>query len=165
MLRRWLKNDGKLQTLASEVAFEFPIDGATMRGRIDRVVRCGSSMVRLIDYKTGRNAKTNKEAEEDLQLASYFLALTEVEELRTLGSPKYLELAYLGAFTRDGGFMRGGVDPTKDEEYGAKARARLEGFVAGIRAEEFAPSPSANCQWCSFKTLCPVWPEGDEVAL
>src|SRR5207244_11504221 len=39
MLRRWLAMDGKLDTLASEVGFEFPIDGATMRGRIDRVVR------------------------------------------------------------------------------------------------------------------------------
>src|SRR5256885_7767478 len=65
MLRRWLAKDGSLDTLASEVAFEFPIDGATMRGRIDRVVRLGNSMVRLIDYKTGRNAKRNDEAVED----------------------------------------------------------------------------------------------------
>ena len=163
MLRRWLDKDGKLDTLASEVAFEFPIDGATMRGRIDRVVRLGNSMVRLIDYKTGRNAKRNDEAEEDLQLASYYLALTRVPELAQLGKPKYLELAYLGAFTRDGGFMRAGVDPTKDAEFGTKAQARLEGFVEGIRAERFAPSAGADCKWCRFKTLCPVWPEGDEV--
>jgi len=165
MLRRWLAMDGKLDTLASEVGFEFPIDGATMRGRIDRVVRFGGSMVRLIDYKTGRNAKRNKEAEEDLQLASYYLALTLVPELAKLGTPKYLELAYLGAFTRDGGFMRAGVDPTKDPEFGQKAQQRLEGFVEGIKAERFAPSPSADCQWCRFKSLCPVWPEGDEVRL
>ena len=164
MLRLWLRIDGKFDTLASEVAFEFPIDGATMRGRIDRVVRFGGSMVRLIDYKTGRNAKTNKEAEEDLQLASYYLALTRVPELATLGTPKYLELAYLGAFYQDG-FMRAGVDPTKDPAFGQKAQDRLEGFVSGIRAERFAPSPSADCQWCRFKTLCPVWPEGDEVPL
>ena len=41
-------------------------------------------------------------------------------------------------------------------------RRYLEGFVSGIRAERFAPSPSADCQWCRFKTLCPVWPEGDD---
>jgi RecB family exonuclease len=121
--------------------------------------------VRLIDYKTGRNAKRNKEAEEDLQLASYYLALTRVPDLAKLGTPKYLELAYLGAFTRDGGFMRAGVDPTKDPEFGQKAQERLEGFVAGIKDERFAPSPSADCKWCRFKSLCPVWPEGDEVVL
>jgi len=165
MLRRWLAMDGKLDTLASEVGFEFPIDGATMRGRIDRVVRLGGTMVRLIDYKTGRNAKRNKEAEEDLQLASYYLALTRVPDLAKLGTPKYLELAYLGAFTRDGGFMRAGVDPTKDPDFGQKAQERLEGFVAGIKDEHFAPSPSADCKWCRFKSLCPVWPEGDEVRL
>lgn len=165
MLRRWLAKDGSLDTLASEVAFEFPIDGAVMRGRIDRVVRLGGTMVRLIDYKTGRNAKRNEEAEEDLQLASYYLALTQVPELAKLGKPKYLELAYLGAFSRDGGFRRAGVDPTKDPEFGQKAQARLESFVEGIRAERFAPSAGADCTWCRFKTLCPVWPEGDEVPL
>jgi len=165
MLRRWLATDGNLETLASEVAFEFSIDGAVMRGRIDRVVRFAGSMVRLIDYKTGRNAKTDDEAAEDLQLASYYLALTRVPELAKLGKPKILQLAYLGAMPKSGGFMRAQVDPTKDPEFGEKAQARLEGFVHGIRAERFAPSAGADCKWCRFKTLCPVWPEGDEVPL
>lgn len=165
MLRRWLAKDGKLDTLVSEVAFEFPIDGAKMRGRIDRVVRLGSSMVRLIDYKTSKNGKNMEEAKDDLQLASYFLALKRDPNLKTLGEPKYLELAYLGSFTRDGGFWRAGFDPTKREGFEQQAQERLEGFVAGIKAEEFAPSPSADCQWCRFKTLCPVWAEGDEVTV
>ena len=122
-------------------------------------------MVRLIDYKTGRNAKTDDEAAEDLQLASYYLALTRVPELAKLGKPKILQLAYLGAMPKSGGFMRAQVDPTKDPEFGEKAQARLEGFVHGIRAERFAPSAGADCKWCRFKTLCPVWPEGDEVPL
>ena len=165
MLRRWLDKDGSLDTLVSEVAFEFPIDGAVMRGRIDRVVRLGRSMVRLIDYKTGRNGKNMEEARDDLQLASYYLALKRDPQLSTLGTPKYLELAYLGSFTRDGGFWRAGFDPTSREDFEAEAQERLEGFVAGIKAEEFAPSPSADCRWCRFKSLCPVWPEGDEVRL
>ena len=165
MLRRWLKIDGPLDTLASETPFEFPIEKATMRGRIDRVVRLGGSKVRLIDYKTGRNAKTNDEAKEDLQLATYYLALTRVDELKQLGEPKVLELVYLGAMTKPGGYMRASANPGTIPGYGEKALERLEGLVAGIRSEEFAPSPSADCQWCSFKTLCPVWQEGDEVKL
>lgn len=162
MLRRWLRIDANLDTKATEVAFEFPIDGAVIRGRIDRVVRLGTRNVRLIDYKTSRHAKSQEEIDEDLQLATYYLALTRVPELAELGTPKYLELAFLGAFYQDG-FIRRGVDPTKDPAYDQKAQDRLEGFVKGIRAEEFAPTASANCQWCRFKTLCPVWPEGDEV--
>ncbi|HJT38367.1 MAG TPA: PD-(D/E)XK nuclease family protein, partial [Actinomycetota bacterium] len=164
MLRLWLKIDGNLDTLASEVAFEFPIDGAIMRGRIDRVVRLGGSMVRLIDYKTSRHAKRQEEVNEDLQLASYYLALKRDPKLAGLGKPKYLELAYLGDFFK-GMFMRRGVDPTARPDYEQVAQERLEGFVAGIKSERFAPSPSADCQWCRFKSLCPVWPEGDEVAL
>ncbi|HEX9774768.1 MAG TPA: ATP-dependent DNA helicase [Actinomycetota bacterium] len=165
MLRRWLDQDGKLDTLASEVAFEFPLRGATMRGRIDRVVRLGGSMVRLIDYKTGRNAKTDAEAAEDLQLASYYLALTKVDELRTLGTPKILQLSYLGALLRSGGFLRASFDPTKVEGFAEAAEERLQSFVDGIKNEEFAPNPGADCQWCRFKVLCPVWPQGDEVPL
>jgi RecB family exonuclease len=135
-----------------------------MRGRIDRVVRLGGRSVRLIDYKTGKNAKSQDEVNEDLQLASYYLALKRDPSLTSLGEPLYLELAYLGAFYQDG-FVRRGLEPKKRPDYEAEAQARLEGFVAGIRAEEFAPSPSADCQWCRFKVLCPVWPEGDEVGV
>lgn len=164
MLRRWLAMDGDLDTLASEVDFSFPIDGAVMRGRIDRVVRLGGSMVRLIDYKTARNARSQEEVDDDLQLATYYLALRRDASLATLGQPKYLELAFLGAFYKDG-FIRRGLDPTRRPTYEADAEERLVGFVHGIKEERFAPSPSADCQWCRFKILCPVWPEGDEVTL
>ncbi|MFA5890066.1 MAG: ATP-dependent DNA helicase [Actinomycetota bacterium] len=164
MLRRWLEVDGELETLASEVWFEFPVNGAVVRGRIDRVVRCGNSMLRLIDYKTGRNAKSQEEIREDLQLATYYLALTTAQELVGLGEPRYLELAYLGAQTRDG-FIRRGLDPRRIEGYAESARARLESFVAGIHEERFSPAPGADCAYCKFKSICPVWPEGDEVRL
>lgn len=162
MLRRWLRTDGDLATLESEVSFEFPLDGAVMRGKIDRIVRLGGRSVRLIDYKTSRNAKREDDAKEDLQLASYFLALKRDPHLTRLGEPKWLELAYLGAFWK-GGFVRRGFDPTQRPGYEEEAERRLLEFVEGIKAERFGPSPEADCTFCSFKTLCPVWPEGDEV--
>ena len=164
MLRVWLKTDGNLPTLASEVAFAFPVDGALVRGRIDRLVRIGSSLVRVIDYKTSRSAKTQEEVKDDLQLAIYNLAMHRTPELAALGQPKYLELAYMGTVWREK-FQRRGLDPSKREGYLEQTEETIAGFIRDIKAERFTPSGAANCQWCSFKTLCPVWPEGDEVTL
>jgi len=27
----------------------------------------------------------------------------------------------------------------------------------------YRPNPSANCRYCDFKPLCPLWPEGREL--
>jgi superfamily I DNA/RNA helicase/RecB family exonuclease len=165
MLAAWLKADGNLPTLASEVDFAFPVDGALVRGRIDRLVRLGSSMVRVIDYKTGRNDKSDEEIQEDLQLAIYNLAMLRTPELAAHGKPKHLELAWLGTVYGDGNFWRRGLDPTRKEGYAEQTEDKIRSFVEGIKAERFAPSPDADCRWCRFKTLCPVWPAGDEVVL
>jgi CRISPR/Cas system-associated exonuclease Cas4 (RecB family) len=43
-------------------------------------------------------------------------------------------------------------------------RERLSSLVARIRrlneTDVYRPNPSANCRFCDFKTLCPLWPEG-----
>ncbi len=164
MLRAWLACDGTLDTLASEVGFEFPVDGAVLRGRIDRLVRLGRSMVRVIDYKTSRWAKSQEEIDEDLQLAIYNLAMHRDEDLAQYGVPKHLELAWLGTAWKDR-FKRRGTDPTAREGYLEQTEETVTSFVTAIKQERFAPSGGADCQWCSFKSLCPVWPEGDEVVL
>jgi ATP-dependent exoDNAse (exonuclease V) beta subunit len=164
MLQAWLACDGDMKVLATEVGFAFPVQGALVRGRIDALVRIASSMVRVIDYKTARWAKREYELEEDLQLAIYNLAMHRDPELAKFGTPKRLELAYLGTAWRKG-FKRPGIDPTKQPDYEARTEQTVNDYVAGIRAEKFAPDPEAECRFCSFKTLCPVWPQGDEVPL
>jgi len=29
--------------------------------------------------------------------------------------------------------------------------------------EVYRPNPQADCFWCDFRTLCPIWPEGRQV--
>jgi hypothetical protein len=35
--------------------------------------------------------------------------------------------------------------------------------MEGVLAEDFRPNPEADCQWCKFKPLCPLWSEGKEL--
>ena len=32
-----------------------------------------------------------------------------------------------------------------------------------IVEEVYRPNPQADCFWCDFRTLCPIWPEGRQV--
>ena len=59
------------------------------------------------------------------------------------------------------------VTPGREESYQAAVRAALSRLIAEQRrllAEEvYRPNPQADCFWCDFKTLCPLWPEGRPV--
>jgi CRISPR/Cas system-associated exonuclease Cas4 (RecB family) len=53
------------------------------------------------------------------------------------------------------------------EEFGQAVRERLSGLIGQIRelneTEVYRPNPGANCRYCDFKPLCPLWPEGREL--
>jgi superfamily I DNA/RNA helicase/RecB family exonuclease len=164
MLRRWIDHESP-DIERSEVRFKFPIDGAMLRGRIDAVFRMQNGHLRVVDYKTSRYAPTKEEAQNDLQLAAYFLALKRDPDLAGLGEPGYLELAYLGKPHYRSGFVKREVAPRKVDGYEEWADGRLRELLKRVRSEDFAPSPEADCTFCRFRTICPVWPEGGEVQL
>ncbi|MGH2683718.1 MAG: ATP-dependent helicase [Actinomycetota bacterium] len=164
ILKRWIDHESP-DIERSEVRFKFPIDGALLRGRIDAVFRMQNGHLRVVDYKTSRYAPTKEEAQNDLQLAAYYLALKRDPNLAGLGEPGYLELAYLGKAHFRSGFVKREVAPRKVEGYEQWAEGRLKELLNRVRSEYFAPSPEADCTFCRFRTICPVWPEGGEVQL
>ena len=50
------------------------------------------------------------------------------------------------------------------ERYREEMRARLGGLIDRVRElyqeETFRPDTQADCHWCDFKSLCPLWPQG-----
>ena len=48
-------------------------------------------------------------------------------------------------------------------EEAQEALKRLPGLIEGVLAEDFRPNPEADCKWCKFKPLCPLWSEGKEL--
>ncbi|MFP5224012.1 MAG: PD-(D/E)XK nuclease family protein, partial [Actinomycetota bacterium] len=160
-LRRWHETDTKQLPLAVEAEFSFQHGPATVRGKIDRIVRVGVNGTRVTDYKTGRQMKWGDELTNDLQLAVYYLAGLREPKLMELGKPMYVELAYLGAW--NGKLERKGFSTNDDFE--EQVVQRLDAIFDGIMNERFAPNPGSDCRNCSYKTLCPLWPEGEEVTL
>lgn len=54
---RWAAEaDAGVMVLGAEIEFSMPLDGADLRGRIDRIDRLADGRLRVVDYKTGSGA-------------------------------------------------------------------------------------------------------------
>jgi ATP-dependent exoDNAse (exonuclease V) beta subunit len=168
MLPAWLAAYGETKALAGEIRFHFEFDGATVTGAIDRVSRAGKDGCQITDYKTGKS-RSAPPSEENLQLGIYYLAITRAAELAALGPVRQVELAFLREKNLEGMVRRLqlGMNSAAQKEFGERMAARLSSLIGEIRelyrTETYRPSPQADCHFCDFKTVCPLWPEGREL--
>jgi superfamily I DNA/RNA helicase/RecB family exonuclease len=166
MLPAWLREYGGSPALAKELRFEFDYEGATVTGFIDRVSGVQTGGTQITDYKTGKSR--GKSAEDNLQLGIYFLAVNKAEELAEYRPVKAVELAFLKDL-RDGRIVRvwRAMTSQQQAEFGARMAERLAGLIGRIgelqATEVYRPSTRAQCRFCDFKSLCPLWPEGREL--
>lgn len=167
MLPNWFKDFGELPATASEVGFSFELDGATIGGVIDRIGPHANGS-RITDFKTGNPDKAPK-ASDSLQLGIYYLAVTESPELAPYRPVRAVDLAFLRGHWRTGQIPPHAwpVSPAGEQEFQAKVRERLSGLIARIReldaAGAWRPNTSAECFFCDFKPLCPLYPEGQQL--
>ena len=159
MLKLWHRSEWEAakRALAFEIDFAIEVGGHLIRGRIDRIDRLGDGIA-LLDYKTGRTLATEDQAGSSLQLAIYYLAALRDPELAALGSPVEMQLVY-PARPRQGRFTRVSQHPGPD--HAQQVEQRLLALLDGAAGEAFDPNPHADCRFCQFKTICPMWPQGE----
>jgi superfamily I DNA/RNA helicase/RecB family exonuclease len=166
MLPTWLLMYGQTPALAGEIRFSFDFAGAAVTGAIDRVGMISSGGSQITDYKTGK-ARSGP-AEENLQLGIYYLAVNHAEELTAYRPVKAVELAFLKENVTSRYFrMQLGMNSQAQREFGETMEVRLAGLIERIRellrTEVYRPDPQAECRYCDFKSLCPLWPQGREL--
>jgi superfamily I DNA/RNA helicase len=166
MLPTWLLVYGQTPALAGEIRFNFEFAGATVTGAIDRVGAVKSGGSQITDYKTGK--ARGGPAEENLQLGIYYLAVNLAEELAAYRPVKAVELAFLKEGLNSSRFTAQlAMNSKAQQEFGENMAARLTGLIEQVRellrTEVYRPSPQAECRFCDFKTLCPLWPEGRDL--
>ncbi len=167
MLKNWFDSYAETPATAIEQYFEFDQDGVTVVGYIDRIgPAVGGSTI--TDFKSG-NADRAPKAEDSLQLGIYYLAVQEAEELLQYQPVKMVELTYLKGNWKDGRIehRKWVVSEGEEEAYAGRMRERLSGLIARIKdlnnVGVYAPHPYADCHFCEYKTLCPLFPEGRQV--
>jgi superfamily I DNA/RNA helicase len=157
MLRRYIDQLGPGKALLAESSFRVELDGHVITGRIDRVDKAGKGVM-VSDYKTSRYPIWYSDVEKSLQLAIYYLAAQKDPDIAQHGAPVGMRLIYPGHVARGEVSMR-----VQKPEAAEKILAELPQLMDKVLAEDFRPSPLADCMWCRFKPLCPLWPEGKEV--
>jgi superfamily I DNA/RNA helicase len=158
MIDRYVRYLKPGEAAVAETSFKVELDGHRIAGRIDRVDKIGKNLV-ISDYKTSKSPVSWDEARESLQLAIYYLAARSVPELSSLGEPASMQLVYPNAPLTKDGVQRRCQKPEEAE----RALERLPGLMEAVLAEDFRPNPEADCRWCKFKPLCPLWSEGKEL--
>jgi superfamily I DNA/RNA helicase/RecB family exonuclease len=129
--------------LHTEQKFEIQIGGTTVAGRIDRIDRAPDGRVVVIDYKTGRS-KTQKDADESLQLSIYALAAREKWNY---------EVASLAFYNLE---LNAPVNTVRDSAMLEAARCQVLDVAKKIAEGNFEAKPGFYCSFCPYLTLCPA---------
>jgi superfamily I DNA/RNA helicase/RecB family exonuclease len=151
--------------VASEAGFDLEYEGTRLRGSIDRLERDADGRVHVVDFKTGRNAPTNKKIESHAQLGVYQVAVREGGLDDALGPDPGLggaELVHL-RLGKIGGLPRVQEQPALDAPKDTWADDLIHRVAAGIVAEQFPARLNEHCERCVFARACPAQDEGGQV--
>jgi putative RecB family exonuclease len=105
------------------------------------------------DYKTSGTLMTQEEADKDLQLPLYQLALLE----RWPEAEKAKLIWHYLLFNKQ-------IESSRTKEQLKKTQAATIEKIKEIEAcKEFPPFKSSLCDWCDFQEICPLWKHPKEV--
>ena len=115
--------------------------------RIDRLVDMGDGLYEVHDYKTSSFLPTQEDLDNDTQLAIYALWVK-----RRFRDFKQVRLVWhFLAFDKE---MESWKTAEELDEVGKEILTRVKEIEA---AQEFSPVVSHLCDWCAYKSICPMW--------
>ncbi|CAB0814221.1 ATP-dependent helicase [Corynebacterium diphtheriae] len=160
------------------VGVEVPVNvavapGVELRGRIDRLERNDAGEFHIVDFKTGKQAVTKDEANENKQLLAYQLALHRGELMQRNGEPAINTTAEQPGLTVDQAVLVYPATDTKtvttreqapkDAEELEKFSATLPALLESLSGPQLVARINTRCDQCKIKTMCPAQPEGKMV--
>lgn len=122
-------------------------------GIIDRIDKLDDGTYEIIDYKTGKRMPSQDSLDQDLQLSLYSLGLQ-----KRWPHLKSEDIKLSLYFLRHEEKLSTTVNPETTE----KTRAHILKTIAEIQerisaGKDFEPIPSALCNWCGYRPMCPAW--------
>ncbi len=146
------------ETLGIEKRVIFPLDEAgeyRMQGIIDRISRARDGTIEIHDYKTGARVPSQRMLDQDRQLALYQIGLSgEFGD----GVPFRLVWHYVAKNqTR--------TSTRTPEDLASLREATIERIDEIQQATEYPARKIALCNWCEYKSRCPLHVSAEQAAL
>lgn len=138
------------ETLGLEKRVVFPLDGEgqyKMQGIIDRISRARDGVIEVHDYKTGARVPSQKQLDQDRQLALYQIGLA-----REYGEDQPFRLVW--HYVAHDATRSSTREP---EALDALRRETIERIDEIQGATSYPPRKSALCGWCEYRDRCPIW--------
>lgn len=138
-----------------EIMFADEKTGEThvIAGIIDRIDKLSDGTYEIVDYKTGRKMPPQATLNHDLQLSLYGLAL-QTRWPRLTADDIKLSLYFL----KHGEKLSAAPTQESQEKTKKHITATIRDIQERIRAKKpFEPMPSALCNWCGYRPMCPAW--------
>ena len=137
-----------VEPVGIELAMEMRVDGVPIKGIIDQLRIVDGEWI-VVDWKTGA-APAERYTQKRLEgVGIYALFCEQMLGIR----PAAVKLYYLGGeptiITKR--ITSGSLNVTR-----AKIGGVWEAVKKACETDDFRPSPSALCDWCHFKPICPA---------
>jgi putative RecB family exonuclease len=123
-------------------------------GYIDRLVMIDETYFEIHDYKTSNQTKTQEEIEKDKQLALYSIAIKRMY-------PSVEKIDLIWHFLESGMEMRTSKSAEELKLLEKEIINNIETIEIAKQNDDFKAKASALCNWCAFKSICPL--KGHEI--
>jgi len=145
-----------VNTLYTEHWFSFETNYATLSGKCDRIDLDENENLSIVDYKTSKTPKTERQLKKDIQLGIYalFTSLNGVEASHKKNIKKIPEKLSM-MFVREE-VPEVAVELTHDDLDVIEENIRATSN--GIKKNNFIPCKGMHCDYCDYKELlCPLF--------
>ena len=143
-----MEDPGAINVKGVELRLEVEVEGWTLRGIIDRLDEPEPGLLEVVDYKSGRAPSTRWEQKATLGVHLY--ALMCEQHFGVL--PDEVKLL----FVKDKLTVASKPTERSNKALRQKVRAVREAVWRSCESGEFGVSPSAICNFCDFKPICPA---------
>ena len=118
-------------------------------GYIDRLTLISEDHIEIHDYKTNKNPKNQIELDSDKQLALYQIAIEKM-------FPNVKKIDLVWHFLSANLEMRSSRTKEQLECLEKDIISIIKEIESAIKREDYPAKPSALCDWCEFKGICPM---------
>ena len=125
-----------------EKGFNLRLSDHVLKGQIDRIDKLPDGTVEIVDYKTGKPPKNDKDVEKNDQLLLYSYACQKVLKLK----PSKLSLYFIDQNKK--------LTAERNEKKEEKIIQKSKELIGKIKDSEFTATPGFHCKFCDYKDIC-----------